>query len=47
MRSTSTAGSSGASFDEPLMELTARRTDWSMIDDGDVGGAAIRGAFRA
>jgi hypothetical protein len=29
------------------MALTARRTDWSMMDDGDFGGAAIRGAFRA
>jgi hypothetical protein len=29
------------------MELTAWRTAWSMIDDGDFGGAAIRGAFRA
>jgi hypothetical protein len=29
------------------MEPTARRTDWSMMDDGDFGCAAIRGAFRA
>jgi hypothetical protein len=29
------------------MDLTACRTDWSMMDDGDFGGAAIRGAFRA
>jgi hypothetical protein len=28
------------------MDVTARRTAWSMMDDGDFGGAAIRGAFR-
>jgi hypothetical protein len=42
-----TAGSSGASAGQPPMELTARRTDWSMMNDGDFGGDAIRGAFRA
>jgi hypothetical protein len=42
-----TAGSSGASAGQPLIDVTARRTDWSMMDDGDFGGAAIRGGFRA
>jgi len=29
------------------MEATACRTLRSIIDDGELGGAAIRGAFRA
>jgi hypothetical protein len=32
---------------QPRIEVTACRTAWSMIDDGDLGGDAIRGAFRA
>jgi hypothetical protein len=41
-----TAGNSSPAG-QPLNELTARRTAWSMMDDGELGGAAIRGAFRA
>jgi hypothetical protein len=32
---------------QPVIDVMASLTAWSMIDDGDLGGDAIRGAFRA